>query len=511
MDNNKEFENNPKESAPYSTSKAENTSPEENTAVKNLSSDENVGSEPKADFSEYHSEIPSYASAPESKKKETVYVSTQPKEVKRPRARLSLGAAALLVAVCIVFSGSAAFGGTILANKLLGSNITGTTGNRYAGTPSIVLQSYQNENKTPGTYDQVAEAVSPTVVEITTESIVTDSIFWGGSYVTSGAGSGVIISADGTIITNNHVVSGASTVTVRLTDGTEYAATVLGRDSDSDIAVIKISAENLPFVLIGNSDSLKVGEEVIAVGNPLGELGGTVTNGIVSALSRDVSIDGTEMTLIQTNAALNPGNSGGGLFNMYGELVGIVNAKSSTTASGTSVEGIGFAIPSNTAIKVATELTNYGYVRGRVMLGISYIDIDSSYKAMYYRVSALGVYVADSPYNDQLKAGDRIVAVDGSEVTYGADVKAAIKDRSVGDEISLTVVRDGKYVDVKATLREYVPTTAASDSSEFEDNFEGGNEETAPADGFGEFGEDAEVYVSPFGGFDSFEDFFFDW
>ncbi len=458
-------------------------------------------------------EEPTREDIPEPISEPTVYVNSGAKTEKAPHAKLGLGATAAVIAACVVFSGVAAFGGTFLANNLTGILRGGNSapGKLHAGTPSIVLQAYENDNRTTGTYVQVAEAVSPTVVEITTESIVTDSVFWGGNYVTSGAGSGVIISADGTIITNNHVVSGASTITVRLTDGTEYGATVLGADSDSDIAVIKISAENLPFALIGDSDALKVGEEVVAVGNPLGELGGTITNGIVSALSRDVSIDGTEMTLIQTNAALNPGNSGGGLFNMYGELVGIVNAKSSTTASGTSVEGIGFAIPSNTAVNVASELTNYGYVRGRVMLGINYVDVDSSYKAMYYRVGALGVYVAESPYNDDLKVGDRIVAVDGTEVTYGADVKAAIKDRAVGDEIALTVVRGGKYVDVKVTLREYVPTTITSDSSEFEVKFDTETEEAAPADSFGKFGEDAEVYVSPFDGFDSFEDFFFNW
>ena len=144
----------------------------------------------------------------------------------------------------------------------------------------------------------------------------------------------------------------------------------------------------------------------MAVGNPLGELGGTVTNGIISALSRDVNIDGTEMSLIQTNAAVNPGNSGGGLFvNMYGELIGIVNAKSTSTSSGTSVEGIGFAIPVATATKVAEELVNYGYVRGKVMLGITYVDIEDAYTAMRYRVNDLGLYIVSSEYTDDLQSG----------------------------------------------------------------------------------------------------------
>ena len=180
--------------------------------------------------------------------------------------------------------------------------------------------------------------MTPTVVEIVTESVSTATTFWGGNYVTSGAGSGVIISSDGLIITNNHVVSGANTIKVTLKDGTQYDAKLIGTDPDSDIAVIKIEATGLPCALVGDSDKLEVGDEVVAVGNPLGELGGTVTNGIISALSRDVNIDGTEMSLIQTNAAVNPGNSGGGLFNMYGGLIGIVNAKSTSTSSGTAVD-----------------------------------------------------------------------------------------------------------------------------------------------------------------------------
>lgn len=429
------------------------------------------------DLSKYKAAAPTYARTPDYEStrgtRETVYVNTQSPAPKKAKARMSIGAAIALIAVCALISGITAFTGTAIANMLSENKVVaedGTVIYKGHGEPSVIFQSFDNKNKTPGTYEQVAAAVSDSVVEITTESIVTDSIFWGGNYVTSGAGSGVIVSSDGLIITNNHVVSGASTITVRLTDGTEYKATVVGADADSDIAVIKIEAAGLKFALMGDSDTLRVGEEVLAVGNPLGELGGTVTNGIISALSRDVNIDGTSMTLIQTNAAVNPGNSGGGLFNMYGELIGIVNAKSSTTSSGTSVEGIGFAIPSNTAVKVATELANYGYVRGKAMIGITYIDITNSYDAMYYRVNSLGVYVASSEV-DALQSGDRIVAINGEEVTYGADVKAALKGLEVGAEITVTVVRDGKYVEAAVTLREYVPETANTDTSKFEYNF----------------------------------------
>ncbi len=396
---------------------------------------------------------------------------------KAPKASLNFGTSALVVFICMLFSAVAAFGGTLIANALTSSGILNPNrapSSGTLGTPSVIMQSYENPNVTAGTYEQVADTVSATVVEITTESIVTDSYFWGGNYVTSGAGSGVIISSDGLIITNNHVVDGANTITVRTKDGTEYPALVIGTDADTDIAVIKIGATDLPYALIGDSDTLKAGQEVLAVGNPLGNLGGTVTNGIISATSREVEIDGVTMTLIQTNAEVNPGNSGGGLFNLYGELVGIVNAKSTTASSGVSVEGIGFAIPINTAAKVATELTNYGYVRGRVMIGISCEDIEDSWEAMMYRVSALGTYVTASMHDD-LKVGDRIVAVDGQEVMYKADIKAVIKNYSVGDTVVIKVIRGGKYYDVSITLTEYVPTSASSESApsvdEFENNF----------------------------------------
>ena len=421
-----------------------------------------------SDFSHYRDTTSNFAKI----SNEPVYINNKPesKKQKAPKGRLSVGAVAAVVAICMVFSGGAAFGGTYLANSLNeNAALTPNSVSSSSGSPSVIFQSYDNENKTAGTYEQVANAVTPTVVEIVTESISTDTSFWGGGYVTSGAGSGVIISSDGLIITNNHVVDGANTITVTTKDGTEYQAELIGADSDSDIAVIKIDATDLPFALVGDSDTLKVGQEVVAVGNPLGELGGTVTNGIISALSRDVNIEGTEMTLIQTNAAVNPGNSGGGLFNMYGELIGIVNAKSTTTSSGTSVEGIAFAIPVNTAVKVSTELVNYGYVRGKVMLGISYVDIDNQMEAMYYRVSDYGVYVVSSEYTDELKAGDRIVAIDDEQVTYSSDIKSILKEHSVGDVVTIKVIRGGQYYDIEVTLHEYVPTTASTDTSAFED------------------------------------------
>ena len=398
------------------------------------------------------------------KPREEVYINCSSTEEKsedvpvtpvKEKKRNGFATIAIVAALCVILSGLAAFGGVMLADNVL---------DRGAVTaPSVIIQSagvkdgngtLVNTDSTQGkigTYASVAANVSKSVVEIRTETVSTSSIF--SQYITEGAGSGVIITADGYIITNYHVIDNASTVTVSTNDGTKYSAKVIGYDVDSDIAVIKIEATGLTPAVVGDSTKLVVGEEVIAIGNPLGSLGGTVTNGIISALAREITIDGTQMTLLQTNAAINPGNSGGGLFNMAGELVGIVNAKS----SGSGIEGLGFAIPSSTAAQVVEQLINYGYVRGRVSLGISYMDISDSYTAMMYRVNTFGMYILESEYNEELKIGDRVTAVNGNEVTYGSDLKAVLKDCKVGDKLTLTVVRDGKYVDVEVECHEYVP------------------------------------------------------
>ncbi len=377
---------------------------------------------------------------------------------------------AVAVVLCVLLSGLSAFGGTYLAANLTGAN-RGPSVIYKTISPAEGNGTISNTDSTfgePGTYATVAAKVAGSVVEIRTETVSTSSIF--SQYITEGAGSGVIITADGYIITNNHVIEGASTVTVTTTDGTKYPAEVIGYDSESDLAVLKVEATDLKPAVVGDSTKLVVGEEVIAIGNPLGSLGGTVTNGIISALARQVTIDGTEMTLLQTNAAVNPGNSGGGLFNLAGELIGIVNAKS----SGSGIEGLGFAIPSNMASQVVEQLINYGYVRGRVSLGITYMDISDSYTAMMYRVNTLGVYILESEYNDELKIGDRVTAVDGNEVTYGNDIKAILKDHEVGDKITLTVVRDGKYVDVEMECHEYVPGQSEDEEDKTQKNSTGG-------------------------------------
>ena len=309
------------------------------------------------------------------------------------------------------------------------------------------------------TTSQVSEMVSPSVVVITTEQVVYSQWSWyGQNQVESGAGSGVIISSDGYILTCAHVVSGASQITVTIGD-TDYTATVVGEDDTSDVAVLKIDATGLTPATVGDSDSLSVGDSVLAVGNPLGELGGTVTSGIVSALNRSVSIQSSSsvntMSLIQMDASVSPGNSGGGLFNMNGELIGIVNAKSSSS----DAEGLGFAIPINDAIKVAQDLLENGYVTGRPYMGITYLAVTDAQTAAQLGVNAYGIYVVDvvsgGPADKAgLKAGDRIVSIDNTEVAQKTDLGTLMQEHSAGDTLSITVARDGQMQTVSLTLGE---------------------------------------------------------
>lgn len=359
---------------------------------------------------------------------------------------------------CVLLSGALGFGGGMLANQV-------------AGGKTVMYQSVAQataagtSDSTASTTEKVASSAANSVVEIKTEAVTKSQYMQ--DMVTEGAGSGVIVSADGYIVTNNHVINGASKITVTTKDEKSYEATLVGTDSESDVALLKISASNLQPVVMGNSEGIVVGQQAIAIGNPLGELGGTVTDGIISALNREITIDGETMNLLQTDTAINPGNSGGGLFNASGELIGLVVAKS----SGTGVEGLGFAIPVNEVKSVVEALMSDGYVKGRASLGVTLVDVDSAETAMQYRVNSTGVYIRQvtsggPAANAGLQSGDRIVSVDGTAVSSAADVKQAIRSHSVGDTIEVKVSRNGSEQTMKVTLGEYQGENTSSTSQQ---------------------------------------------
>ena len=382
-----------------------------------------------------------------------------PKKKKKVNGRrVARSAVALVLAAAMGFAGGfvgAKFGGSgkVVIQQVAPSSTAGSA----SGSDSSITAA--SSTGTGLTTEQVADLVSPSVVVITTEQVVYSQWSWyGQNQVESGAGSGVIISSDGYILTCAHVVDGASTITVTI-DEKDYTATLVGEDTTSDIAVIKIDADGLTPATVGNSDSLKVGQSVMAVGNPLGELGGTVTGGMISALNRSVTIQGSSsvntMSLIQMDASVSPGNSGGGLFNMNGELIGIVNAKSSSS----DAEGLGFAIPINDAIKVAQELLENGYVTGRPYLGITYLAVEDAQTAAQLGVNAYGVYVVEvvkgGPAEKAgLQAGDRIVSVDGTEIASKDDLGTLMQKHAAGDTLSITIAREGQMQTVNVTLGE---------------------------------------------------------
>ena len=373
------------------------------------------------------------------------YAPISPKKEKKthPKAR-----AAGLIASCAAVALLAGVGGGYLGTRLPASNGSPAS----SGGNTVLYQSVSNKTGTGElSVADVAAKAADSVVEIPT-----GSVSYAGQLVQTGAGSGVILSTDGYIVTNNHVVEGASSYTVRTRNGESYTAKLVGADSKTDLAVLKIDTTGLTPAVFGDSDQLVVGETAVAIGNPLGELGGTVTSGIISALSREVTIDGQTMTLLQTNAAINPGNSGGGLFNSAGELIGVVNAKS----SGTGIEGLGFAIPGNTVKSVVEELIENGYVSGRVDAGITPVDLTSQEQAMRYGVSRTGIYILSVNSIDGFQAGDQILTMDGTAISSMNDYNAVLDAHQVGDTIPVVVRRGLRQVTVNMTLRQAGGTSA---------------------------------------------------
>lgn len=352
--------------------------------------------------------------------------------------------------------------------KIANNNNTITT-NSPASLTSISNSKNTNNNNS-SLYSQtslaaVVEKTANSVVEIT-QYATTQSFYSNSSSLTpQGNGSGVIISKDGYILTNNHVINGAEKITIRLRNGEEHEAKLVGKDAKTDIAIIKVEADNLSPANVADSSKTLVGDFVMAIGNPLGKLGGTVTYGFVSALEREINLDSSTKNLMQFDAAVNPGNSGGGLFNVYGELIGVVSAKS----TGYDVEGLGFAIPINDVKQVIDDILEHGYATNRPYLGVSLDNsayttggnpfggsiFDMFYTQVQYGAKVVAVEKNSPADKGGIEANDIIVSIGGKVITSASDATAEVQNYNVGDEVEIGIIRDNRTYTKKVTLAEY--------------------------------------------------------
>lgn len=305
------------------------------------------------------------------------------------------------------------------------------------------------------TVGEIIKKNEDAVVEIVVSG--TAQNMWGQFQLTQGAGSGVIVKEDGYIATNYHVIQGATKVQVTLHNGEQYSARIVGSDPSNDVAVIKIDAKDLTTATVGDSSTVEVGDLAVAIGNPLGQLGGTATSGIISALDRTLNVEGTTLTLLQTDAAINGGNSGGGLFNSKGELIGIVESK----ASAVGVEGLAFALPINNVSGIINDIIENGgsgqVAASTPAVGIVISDV-SEENAQYYGLESAGVYIAQVTGENAQKAGfqeeDRIISFNGTEIKGSSEFTSLVRKCKVGDTVTVVVSRGGQQIEIKTVLEE---------------------------------------------------------
>ena len=381
-----------------------------------------------------------------------------------------IGRVVALLLSCAVISAACGFGGAILAQN--GSSTGKTTVQQSNRTATTV-----NVKKVDGqTLMSPAEVYASTVNSVVSIncSAVSTNIF-GQQTESASSGSGFIYTADGYIVTNQHVVANASSINVTLYNGDTYPATLVGSDSDYDVAVLKIDAKDLPAVTLGNSTDVNVGDNVMAIGNPLGELTFSMSSGIVSCVNRAINVEGTPFNMIQVDASINPGNSGGPLMNLYGEVVGIVSAKYSSYAD-TTVEGLGFAIPINDVQSIISDIMENGSVTDKAYMAITAGTMTQQMAAQYKINATEGVFVysvEDGGAGDKagLKLGDVITKLNDTQITSMEDLSAAKKGFKAGDTVTLTVLRDGQEITTQLTFDAQPQTTDdTTDSSQSSDN-----------------------------------------
>lgn len=388
------------------------------------------------------------------------------KKAKKKKVSAFSAAVAVVLTAALSVSGAVIIPRAFNNNKIV-KNSSSEGSSNTVGAAVVASSATDTADKKALSTPEIVDKVGPAVVGIINKATLSNyGNYFGGIFgnqqqeqeVEQSSGSGVVISADGYIVTNNHVVEGAQELVVILNTGDEYTAKLIGTDSKTDLAVLKIEASELTYAALGDSSDLRVGDTAIAIGNPLGqEFAGTTTQGIISGLNRTVTVDNKQLTLIQTDAAINPGNSGGALVNAYGELIGINTAKISSS----SLEGLGFAIPIDEAKPIISELIDNGYVTGRPVIGIGGRAVTEQ-DARAYNLK-VGVYVssmtADSPaYMAGVKIGDIIVECNGKAVETVEDINEIKNQFAPGDKLKIKVYRQGAYKDITLVLGEEVPS-----------------------------------------------------
>ena len=367
----------------------------------------------------------------------------------------------VLVAVGLVLALLMGLLGSAIGNSLFGKGSTTIYEGQRESSVIDVAEVDTGKLMTPA---EVYAANVNSTVGITT-SVTTN--FWGFQTTSAASGSGFILTGDGYVLTNYHVIESSNSISVTLYDGKSYDAVLIGYDESSDIAVLKIDAEGLTPVVLGDSDNLNVGDSVVAIGNPLGELTFSLTSGAVSALNREITLSNSvTMNLIQTDCAINSGNSGGSLFNLYGEVIGITNAKYSGSGSGASIDNIGFAIPINHVRGIVESIIENGYV-AKPYIGVNVSDV--SEETMGYGLPAGAAVKAVSEDSPAEKAGlqvnDIITAVNGKEISGRTGLSEAVSAASVGDTLTLTVYRQGNTISVDVTVGEQIQSALANEDN----------------------------------------------
>ena len=368
-----------------------------------------------------------------------------------------------LILACAVAGGLAGWGGAAIAK----SSGTEKTAIQQSDRQPVSVQVKTVDGQTKMEPAEVYASVVNSAVSINCSATSTN--IFGQQTQTASSGSGFIITEDGYVVTNYHVVSGASSVQVTLYNGDTYDATVIGGDSDYDVAVLKINATGLTPVTLGNSADVNVGDSVLAIGNPLGELTFSMSGGYVSSCNRAINVDGTPFNMIQVDCSINPGNSGGPLMNLYGEVVGIVSAKYSTYST-TTVEGLGFAIPIDDVKSIITDIMENGAVTGKAYMAVTVGTMNSQMAAQYSIDIDQGVFVysvVKGGAGDKagLRLGDVITKMGDTALTSRQDLSAALKSYRAGDTATLTVFRDGSYITTDITFDQQ-PQITGTDTEE---------------------------------------------